>query len=319
MKNTIYLSIAIVLCLNGFATLQALQSSVFPRVGVQALCTIYSFAAISCIGAPAVIHNLGLNWSCAAYAVTSILYLSSFYFYNAYTFLISAALLGISLAPLHCAFVTYMSLNVSRLSYMTQGIRDKTQQRFLKYFCVIGKSSFFWGNVVTSVVMHFDVQDVDFMSIYDNNSTSQSEADEISMTTYDFCFQIHLKDAGGFRDFAGNGVTIHFNTLRQSSIKLLVLIFVSCIVIGVLIVIVFLEKIEFLVQQDPLERPLILQIVRQIRLVLVDKQIRLAVPLVVFIGIEQGFIFADFTRVGKSCMSSVFQAFPLSELDEIQY
>ena len=295
MKNTLILSIAIILCCNGFATLQSLQSSVFSQVGVEALCTIYSFATLSCICAPSVIYKIGLNWTCVAYAIMSVLYLSSFLFYNAYSFLISAVLLGISFGPIFCAFVTYMSLNVSRLPYVTQIMRDKTQQRFLKYFCVIAKSNFFWGNLITSLVMHFNVDNIDFTNTTDNSTSS--EETEISTSTYDFCFQISLKDSEGFRDFSGNGITIQFNSLHQSSVRLLVLIFASCIVIGVALIIVFLEKIEFLMQQDPLERPLILQTIRQIRLVIVDKQIRLAIPLIIFIGIEQGFILADFTRV----------------------
>lgn len=298
MKNTITLSIAIILCCNGFTTLQSLQSSVFPQIGVEALCTIYSFATLSCICAPAVIYKIGLNWTCVTYAVMSVFYLSSFYFYNAYSFIISAVLLGISFGPIFCAFVTYMSLNVSRLPYVTQVMRDKTQQRFLKYFCVIAKSNFFWGNLITSLVMHFNVEKVDITTATDNSTSGETE---ISATTYDFCFQVSLKESEAFRDFSGNGITIQFNSLHQSSVRLLVLIFVSCIVIGVILIVVFLERIEFLMHQDPMERPLILQTLRQIRLVLMDKQIRLAIPLMVFIGIEQGFILADFTRSYVSC------------------
>lgn len=305
MKNTITLSIAIVLCLNGFATLQSLQSSVFPQVGVEALCTIYSFATLSCICAPSVVYKIGLNWTCITYVITSILYLSSFYFYNPYSFIISAVFLGISFGPIFCAFVTYMSHNVSRLPYVTQVMRDKTQQRFLKYFCVIAKSNFFWGNLITSLVMHFNVDNIDFTNKTDNSTSS--EETEISTSAYDFCFQVSLKDSEAFRDFSGNAITIQFNSLHQSSVRLLVLIFAILIVIGVVLIVIFLEKIEFLMQQDPMERPLILQTVRQIRLVIVDKQIRLAIPLMVFIGIEQGFILADFTRVSVFYYSILLQ------------
>lgn len=293
MKNTITLSIAIILCCNGFTTLQSLQSSVFPQIGVEALCTIYCFATLSCICAPAVIYKIGINWTCVTYAILCTLYLSSFCFYNVYSFIISAALLGITFGPIICAFVTYMSLNVSRLPYVTQVLRDKSQQRFLKYFCVIAKSNLFWGNLITSIVMHFNMADAGFT----NASANSTVETEISASTYDFCFQISVKDSEAFRDISGNGITIQFNSLHPSSVRLLVLFFVLCIVSGVLLIAIFLERIEFLLHQDPMERPLILQTVRQIRLVLVDKQIRLALPLVVFTGIEQGFILADFTRV----------------------
>lgn len=303
MQNTVTLSIALVLCYHGFTTLQSLQSSVFPQIGIDSLCTLYSFAALSCLFAPTIVLKIGLRWTSLLYGILSVLYMISFYFYNDYGFIASSLVLGVSFGPMFCACISYLSSNISRLPFVTQIMRDKIQQRYLKIFCIITKSNFFLGNLVTSLVMHFNVENVKFIT---SPTNSTKDTTEIFTSKYDLCFQVHLKDSTLLQDFSKmkedfyeNDIVIQFYSLHQNSVRALVLIFSTCIALGVLLILVFLEKIEFLLQQDPMERPLILQTLRQIRLVFLDKHIRLTIPLVIFIGIEQGFIFADFTRVSS--------------------
>jgi hypothetical protein len=74
-------------------------------------------------------------------------------------------------------------------------------------------------------------------------------------------------------------------------------VFLGCSVMGVALTAAFLDRIRMFVYQDPLERPTGMAALRAVRNAFRDPRLQLAAPLAVFIGLEQGFMLADFSKV----------------------
>ncbi|KAF8791753.1 hypothetical protein HNY73_003439 [Argiope bruennichi] len=110
--------------------------------------------------------------------------------------------------------------------------------------------------------------------------------------------------------------------------KIFIYVFKPAITIGVLIIFIFLEKVEALLKvfhgTRTNEKSLFHQTMRQMRLILLHKNVRLALSMLIFIGIEQAFIVGDFTRVNSEIIMNtlstamqespsqtfIFKAFP---------
>lgn len=60
-----------------------------------------------------------------------------------------------------------------------------------------------------------------------------------------------------------------------------------------------LDKIRMLMYQDPMERGEILAAFRSAKEAFGDKNLQMAAPLAVFIGIEQALMYADFSKVSR--------------------
>lgn len=61
-----------------------------------------------------------------------------------------------------------------------------------------------------------------------------------------------------------------------------------------------LDRIRMFVYQDPLERPEGLAALRAVRESFRDVRLQMAAPLALFIGFEQAFMYADFSKVSKT-------------------
>lgn len=291
MRNAIILSISSIFLTSGFFVLQSLQSSLFQDTGLQSLSVLYIFASLSSLYAPIVVQKADIKGTIATSSLLLLLYIIAFHFYHPAAWITAGLVLGLSFGPMVRAQKTYLAQNISRLSYVTQAMRTKIQQRYLRYFFVISKSSYFWGHLVATIIMEYagDVEDL---------SLNSTESPFAVVRHTELCYERLCKDSVHPMDYSMDKIS-SAKTMPPFMSKLFVYVFASFVAVGALLVVIGLEKIEFLLEQDPMERPLIYQTMRQIKLIMVDKNVRLAIPMLIFIGIEQAFIFGDFTRVSR--------------------
>nr|CAD7577526.1 unnamed protein product [Timema californicum] len=73
-------------------------------------------------------------------------------------------------------------------------------------------------------------------------------------------------------------------------------VFLGCSVMGVALTAAFLDRIRLLVYQSPLERPSGVAAMRAVKEIFKDPKLQLAAPLSIFIGLEQSFMLADFSK-----------------------
>ncbi|KAG8197635.1 hypothetical protein JTE90_001565 [Oedothorax gibbosus] len=295
IRNAIILSMATIFLSSGFFTLQSLQSSLFQETGLQSLAILYIFASISCMYAPIIVQKVEVKGTIATVSLLLLLYIIAFHYYNRASWIAISFVLGLGFGPMVRAQKTYLSRNISRLSYVTQVMRTKIQQRYLRYFFFISKSSYFWGHLVATIIM-------EFTGSVDDMPLNATESPTTVVRHTELCYERLCKDEVHpmDRDSMMNQISLD-NSMPRYMSKIFVYVFASCIALGALMVVVGLERIEVLYEQDPMERPLIHQTIRQIKLILIDKNVRLTLPMLIFIGIEQAFIFGDFTRAYISC------------------
>ncbi|GBM66205.1 UNC93-like protein [Araneus ventricosus] len=297
MKNSIILAVSIVLCFSGFSALQSLQSSLFPAIGLQSLSILYFFATFSCIYGPIIDQKIGIKWTFFIVSSLEALYVLAFHYYHPFALITCAIFLGLGLGPMIRVQKSYLSRNISRLSYVTQAMRNKIQQRYLRIFFLTSKSFYFWGNLAAAIIMEYAG------GIY-SESSSLSNFTEATVTVIqhtELCYERLCKNGIYPVESDPDDVIESSTTVPSGATKVFIYVFTPAIAIAALIVFIFLEKVEALLEQDPMERSLFHQTMRQMRLILVDKNVRLALPMLIFIGIEQAFIVGDFTRAYISC------------------
>nr|CAD7265707.1 unnamed protein product [Timema shepardi] len=82
-------------------------------------------------------------------------------------------------------------------------------------------------------------------------------------------------------------------------------VFLGCSVMGVALTAAFLDRIRLLVYQSPLERPSGVAAMRAVKEIFKDPKLQLAAPLSIFIGLEQSFMLADFSKFYVVCALGV--------------
>lgn len=301
MKNVVIMGITFALVYSSFNALQGLQSSLFTEtgLGLKALSLIYGFGVLSSFYGSLIVQKLSANWTMAASFLTFSLFTVSYFYPRPSTVLPAALILGLSLGPLCCAKATYLNQIISKLTCLTQNIRDKLQQRYLRVFHLLSNSGAIFGNLITALILHYSGDIYIYTSRAKLSNTlltnpKISAADVLS--TPGLC---HLDQCDSGHVFR-NGSIIYF--VLPTSISLaLIGFYLGVVFVGLIGIIVALEKFDVLIPQDPMERPLYLQSLRSIGLLCREPRQQLLFPIVLFIGLEQGFMYADFTKSYVSC------------------
>lgn len=92
----------------------------------------------------------------------------------------------------------------------------------------------------------------------------------------------------------------YFHVLPKTTANVLASVYVALVAVALLVSAIGLDRIRMFVYQDPLERPEGLAALRAVKESFRDIRIELSAPLAVFIGLEQAFMYADFSKVSVS-------------------
>lgn len=90
----------------------------------------------------------------------------------------------------------------------------------------------------------------------------------------------------------------YYHVLPKTTAAILTSVYLGVSFLALIISTVGLDKIRMYVHQDPLERSEGLAALRAVKESFKDAKLQLAAPLAVFIGMEQAFMYADFSKVG---------------------
>lgn len=88
-----------------------------------------------------------------------------------------------------------------------------------------------------------------------------------------------------------------FRVLPTRSAELLIGVYAGACAAAGLLAALGLDKIRILIYQDPMERGEGLAALRAIRDAFRDRKLLMTAPIAIFIGIEQAFMYADFSKV----------------------
>lgn len=334
IRNLLILCLTHILIISTYLPFLALQSSVsvwtLPlqneivpitiNIGSLLLAFLYILAAFSSILSPSLIQKFGTN------AILSISYGVFAVFYVAHLFPVIYLLvpiyflLGLVLGPLSLARISFLMTLSAKLSYVFS--EEDEDAKNLRRTCIIRRVArafkaaydfgFILGSIFTSILVAYTIA-LDGKSTNTTVALTTNTTAVSNWSSYDysaFLDDIFDVDESGDRlcgsqacptsfvlQFNSTEEERYYRVLPRTTITTLAGVYATICLLGLAIVMVGLNKIRMFVYQDPLERPEGLAALRTVRDSFKDVRLRLAAPLAVFIGLEQAFMYADFSKV----------------------
>ncbi len=298
-KNLIVLGVAFMFVFTAFVSLQSLQSTLNAKagVGVASLCSVNIATVLSCLFAPAVIQRLTTKWTMITAFCLFIIYIATNFYPEGIVIIPASILLGLLTGPLWSAQATYLTTLAIKYAQATQHTYDTTLIKFNGIFGGIFQTSQVWGHIISAAILSIGVseQTSTTVTLVNYNKRDESKGPGGALMQ----FSNHTLQCGaldcGIHTFAAESFSYH--PIEPFIRHTLLSIHIVCVIIGGILASVMLDKNE--VNSD-LSHPVSLssqQLFLATLRMLQDGRMQLLIPLVIFTGMEQGFVFGDFTKV----------------------
>ncbi|XP_028401831.1 protein unc-93 homolog A-like [Dendronephthya gigantea] len=287
MKNVVVVSFAFLLLFTSFQSLQNLQSSLNKdaNLGLISLIVIYASLIVSCMFIPpAVIGRIGCKWTLAASMACYAAFIAANYYPRWYTLGFTSVLLGFGAAPLwssKCAYLTTTAMAYAKNNNQDQ---DTVITRFFGIFFMIFQSAQVWGNLISSAVLQ---------------RSEKSSVNSTNSSGYDVRELCGANDCGA--DLSQNSSSVLL-VPDHSTVVMLVSIYLVCGALSIVVVLLLLDKLH---DEDKKERPPMFRLFFATLRHLKDYRMILIIPLTMYSGLEQGFVFADFTKSFVTCIFGI--------------
>ncbi|XP_001631329.2 protein unc-93 homolog A [Nematostella vectensis] len=284
MKNVLVVSLGFLFIFTAFQSLQNLQSSLNPDqgLGLASLSVVYAALILSCILVPPyMIGRLGCKWTLVISMFAYVLYTVANYYARWGTMIPASILLGASAAPLWASKCTYLSTSGIRLAEITGQAQEAIVTRFFGIFFLIFQSGQIWGNLISSLVLGQKGPDI-----------FREDANEVCGVNFcgdppkDLNMTVNVTDTLALPEY--------------SLVITLLSIYVGCGVMAVLLIVVFLDRLTGDMSRKKESVTGVTLLVATLKH-LKDRRMQLVLPITVFSGLEQAFIFGDFTKAFVTC------------------
>ncbi|XP_069134942.1 protein unc-93 homolog A-like [Argopecten irradians] len=298
LKNVIVLGFAFMFIFTAFISLQGLQSTMNWEggVGVVSLSSMYLTTILSCIVAPFIIKKLTTKWTMVMSFIFFTGYFAGNFHPEHYMLLPLGVVLGFLAGPMWSAQAT--SITTIALAYAEHSHiqdQDVVINKFMGIFCGLYRTSNIWGNLITTLVLS-------------QNKTFSNTFQYYNTSTNFTCGSTYCLTEEGMEDqarYSADTITI----IPESTRIMLLSIYLGCGVMGVVILISLMDQCNQ--NKDDSEnlssKELCLATLDMLR----DSRCQLLALMVVFVGLEQGFMFGDFTKAYISCTLGVTSIGPV--------
>ncbi|XP_018416808.1 PREDICTED: protein unc-93 homolog A-like [Nanorana parkeri] len=279
VKNILILSFGILLLYTAYMGLQTLQSSLnrIEGLGVASLSVMYvSLSLSSLFLPPLLIKKIGCKWTIVASMFCFISYSLCNFYPSWPTLIISSVLVGLGGGPLWASKSTYITIIGNKYAETCGKLAKDVVNQYFGIFFLICQTCRIWGNLISSLVFHLT-----------------PNAGGIDAPNQTIC---------GAGDCPAELTQYGNNTAgRPSNTVIYILLgsYTACGVLAMLLIIIFLERIQTdKVQQEKNTCSTLLAAFKHLG----DKRQCLLIPLTMFSGLEQGFIASDFTKSYVTCI-----------------
>ncbi|XP_014782124.1 protein unc-93 homolog A [Octopus bimaculoides] len=323
-KNVFVIGFAFMFVYTAFMSLQSLQSSLNTDggVGVVSLSCMYASTVLSCLLAPWIISKLKCKWTMVSAFILFSAYFAANFYPKHFMLIPAGMILGLLTGPLWSAQATLVTtmgiMHAQRIhNYDTNAVVNK----FMGIFYAFYQSSQIWGNIITATVL-FNNDTVQaynpVVEVWRKAATALNESTAISAYIYSrpsslsYSSQFTWKKCGAkFCDlpFADPGAEYHdYNPIvagiSDDSRHMLLGVYLICGIMGAIIIVALLDKEGQKEESygNLSSRELCLATVRM----LCDPKCQLLMPLVLFLGLQQGFLFGDFTKSYVKCTLGMY-------------
>ncbi len=152
-KNLYAVSIAFTLVYSAFLGLQNLQSSLNASLGLVSLALTYAFFFLIGFVTPGIVRFLGTKYAILFGFLCHTVYIASNFYPEYYTLVPSSILLGIGSGPIWAGTNAHVGITAVTLApHVTESI-SIIISKFTATFFFLFKSSQFFGNIVSSLVL----------------------------------------------------------------------------------------------------------------------------------------------------------------------
>ena len=275
LRNVLVLSGSFTAVFTAYLAIQNLQSSLNQEqgLGLISLSCLYACIIISGILAPVIIKILGGRLTLVVPFICHVIYTATNFYPTLYTLIPASLILGIptgSLWTYQCMYISEMSYSYARTSGEdVHAVLSKFNGIFFSMF----ETTQITGNLISSLVLHQGTN---------NNESASNET--IRICGKDDC------------PLEANATKIE--TPDRHVVYILLGIFLVCDMIGVILAAWFLPPLK---QQVSKQKPKVVKSLTTCAKGLSDVNLALLVPLIVFMAMEQGILWTDYTKVIINC------------------
>lgn len=317
LKNIIVLGLSFMFVHTAFVSILSLQSIMNPEggIGVVSISCIYGTTVISCLLAPLIINTITTKWTMITAFILFTGYFAGNFYPKEFMLIPLGLLLGLLAGPLMAAQMTYVT--TVALTYAQNALimdSEVVVNKYMGIFCAFYRSSYIWGNLITTLVLTnnqtLNVEDHITFDVNGNNSITAEGLPNASVYRTcgsGVCQMNTISKEIEMYDIDNNPYPFAFETEIPEKIKYMLLsIYLGC---GVMAAVILMALLDGNVGSKRINndlkittRELFLSTVHMLK----DSRCQLLVPLVLFVGLEQGFIFGDFTKVRGFPYFSIF-------------
>ena len=306
LKNVIVLGLSFMFVHTAFVSLLSLQSIMNPEggIGVVSISCIYATTVISCLLAPLLINAISTKWTMISAFILFTGYFAGNFYPKQFMLIPLGLILGMLGGPLMAAQMTYVTTVALTYSHHALIIDQETVvNKYMGIFCAFYRSSYIWGNLITTLVLsnnqtlRFDDQD----KFDPSGNSTVSFPEQENVTVYRTCGASSCKVNSmtwPVEQYDLSNNPYRYETEIPDSTKYMLLsIYLGC---GVMAAVILMALLDMNVGSKKINADLKIttkELFFSTIHMLKDSRCQLLVPLVLFVGLEQGFIFGDFTQV----------------------
>lgn len=280
------------------------------NAGSLLLAVLYLLAAFSALISPFVAHKMGVTKCLSLSYVTATVFVGVHLYPKLYLLIPAYVMMGLAAGHLNSSRITYLIMLASKLKFVLseeeesefQNKLDSTKRESLVQKLFRGISfaqnvGLILGGFVTYVLIQATAT-VSKDLVNGKEALADRNFDRIC--GYESC----PRNEFVVYDLLNNKSTpVSPSSWKTNLIlpcktsTLLAGVFLGFCVVGTIVSVLFMHRIRICYNHGPTERSKFDNVLRTVSETFNDSKLKFIMPLLVFIGIEQGFMFADFTKV----------------------
>lgn len=280
--------------------------------GPLLLAVLYFLAAVSALFSPYIAHRLGITKCLSVCYAISTIFIAIHLYPKVYLLIPAYILMGLSTGHLNSTRITYLIMLASKLKFvlneeeenefqskLESTKRESLVQKLFRGVSFAENVGLILGGFITYLLIQLTTtssksekeQDRSLMNLFQNGK------DNDRICGYESCPKSLITSINELFNKSTGTSTKNNLLLPCRTSTVLAGVFLGCCVVGTFVTILFIHRIRICFNHGPSEKSKFESVAETVTATFKDSKLTFLTPLFIFIGIEQGFMFADFTRV----------------------
>ena len=267
--------------MTSYLSIRNISSTLYDKagLGVISLAVIYMGVFTCCVFAPVAVHNITCKYAIFSSFIAQLLFTAANFYPTFYTLIPASALLGTTLAFMW----TGQGLYVKTLAKIyTPQNEDYVQilSKFNGIFYSFFLTSQIWGNLITSLILNYPIHKKFDVSIIFLEQDELGDNETLNVCGFNFC------------DVEAN-VTVSNEKPPESLVHITLYAFLALDTLALIITFLFVTNHR----PDVTSQPQFCEAVTSTLRLHTNKLQLSLIPLYVWTGLDQAFMFGEYTQV----------------------